>query len=489
MTPGSSAHPPYPLPHRTMEPYGASGEEPRSDPGAQTGLEERMWRLELGGAKSYPQRPDEADCNYYLRTGFCGYGARCRFNHPPDRSAVLGATRAGAVEYPERLGQPVCQYYMRTATCKFGVSCKFHHPKQGIGSAVPVALNYYGFPLRPGEKECSYYVKTGQCKFGAMCKFHHPQPAGIQVPTPGAGPQIAPVATPFMASAVYPAAQSPAVHSSQQYGVVVARSPVLSSYGPYGSVLLSPSMVPYHGWSPYPATVGPVASPSTQPSTGSSSVYGVTQLSPPVSGFPGQYQPLLPSFSASSGHQKEQSFPERPGQPECQYYMKTGYCKYGSSCRYHHPPDLISQEASVFLSPIGLPLRPGAPPCTYFAQHGVCKYGRACKFNHPMGMLSYSPSASSLADMPVAPYPVGSSIGTLAPSSSSSELRPEVTSGSVREVSSTRSSSSMSASSASIASVLLKSETASHSKSQKSGQNPGSSPGNNSRTTEDRSSI
>lgn len=53
-------------------------------------------------------------------------------------------------------------------------------------------------------------------------------------------------------SAVYPTAQSPAVHSSQQYGVVVARSPVLSSYGPYGSVFLSPSMVPYHGWSPYP---------------------------------------------------------------------------------------------------------------------------------------------------------------------------------------------------------------------------------------------
>ncbi|XP_056162340.1 zinc finger CCCH domain-containing protein 58 isoform X1 [Syzygium oleosum] len=457
-----------------MEPYGPPGEEPRSDPGAETGLEERVWRLELGGAKSYPERPDEADCIYYLRTGFCGYGARCRFNHPPDRSAilyasqVLGATRAGAVEYPERLGQPVCQYYMRTGTCKFGVSCKFHHPKQGIGSAVPVALNFYGYPLRPGEKECSYYVKTGQCKFGATCKFHHPQPAGIQVPTPGAAPQIAPVAAPVVPSAVYPTAQSPAVHSSQQYGVVVARSPVLSSYGPYGSVFLSPSMVPYHGWSPYPATVGPVASPSAQPSMGSGSVYGVTQLSPPMSGFPGQYQPLLSSFGASSGYQKDQSFPERPGQPECQYYMKTGYCKYGSSCRYHHPPDLISQEASVLLSPIGLPMRPGAPPCTYFAHHGVCKYGRACKFNHPMGMLSYSPSASSLADMPVAPYPVGSSIGTLAPSSSSSELRPELISGSLREASSTRSFSSTTASSASIGSVLSKSEAVSLSKSQKS---------------------
>ncbi|KAI3811663.1 hypothetical protein L1987_21390 [Smallanthus sonchifolius] len=38
------------------------------------------------------------------------------------------------------------------------------------------------------------------------------------------------------------------------------------------------------------------------------------------------------------------------------------------------------------------------------------------------------PYASSLADMPFAPYPVGSYISTLAPSSSSSELRPELTS-------------------------------------------------------------
>lgn len=50
-----------------------------------------MWQLGLGGAasdESYPQHPNEADCTYYLRTGFCGFGSRCRFNHPRDRGAV-----------------------------------------------------------------------------------------------------------------------------------------------------------------------------------------------------------------------------------------------------------------------------------------------------------------------------------------------------------------------------------------------------------------
>jgi hypothetical protein len=55
------------------------------------GNAEPMWQLGLGGAESYPERPDEADCIYYLRTGFCGYGSRCRFNHPRDRGAVISS--------------------------------------------------------------------------------------------------------------------------------------------------------------------------------------------------------------------------------------------------------------------------------------------------------------------------------------------------------------------------------------------------------------
>lgn len=56
---------------------------------------ESMWRLGLpGGDSLYPERPGEPDCTYYIRTGSCGYGERCRYNHPPDRGAVgiLGPT-------------------------------------------------------------------------------------------------------------------------------------------------------------------------------------------------------------------------------------------------------------------------------------------------------------------------------------------------------------------------------------------------------------
>lgn len=96
----------------------------------------------------------------------------------------------------------------------------------------------------------------------------------------------------------------------------------------------------------------------TQPSIGSSSVYGgVAPLSPSGTAYTtATYQSGGPSLTTTS---KEQSFPQRPDQPECQYFMRTGDCKFGASCRYHHPPlDAVQPQTGVLLSSIGLPLRP-----------------------------------------------------------------------------------------------------------------------------------
>lgn len=55
---------------------------------------ESMWQLGLGGpgdaavVVAYPERPGEPDCAYFMRTGTCGYGDRCRYNHPRERVLV-----------------------------------------------------------------------------------------------------------------------------------------------------------------------------------------------------------------------------------------------------------------------------------------------------------------------------------------------------------------------------------------------------------------
>lgn len=61
-------------------------------------------------------------------------------------------------------------------------------------------------------------------------------------------------------------------------------------------------------------------------------------------------------------HQQQQiqfeDYPERPGQPECSYYLKTGDCKYKSNCKYHHPKNRNVKSPPCALSDKGLPLRP-----------------------------------------------------------------------------------------------------------------------------------
>lgn len=51
-------------------------------------------------------------------------------------------------------------------------------------------------------------------------------------------------------------------------------------------------------------------------------------------------------------------FPERPGQPVCAYFLKTGDCKFKSGCRFHHPKNWAHKSDVCALSDKGLPLRP-----------------------------------------------------------------------------------------------------------------------------------
>ena len=221
-----------------------------------------------------------------------------------------------------------------------------------------------------GEKECSYYVWTGRCKFGLTCKFHHPEPAGALVPSP--------------APTFYPTVQAPTMASWQVARPAVLPAPYMQP--PYDSMVLSPTVVSVPGWSLYAVstipnsssvrnfricgflkqcclplsqpTVNPALSPGGQHSVQAGSLFDSSnQLSPSAPAFPGPYTSIS-SAGPSSSTQREQAFPQRPGQPDCHYFMRTGDCKFGPKCKYHHPPEWRMPRIDCVLSPVGLPLRP-----------------------------------------------------------------------------------------------------------------------------------
>ncbi|GJX13271.1 zinc finger CCCH domain-containing protein ZFN-like protein [Tanacetum coccineum] len=364
--------------------------------------------MEVMEAGPYPVRDGEPDCSYYIRTGLCRFGATCRFNHPPNRKLAI-ATAKMRGEYPDRAGQPECQYYLKTGTCKFGATCKFHHPRDKAGIAGRVSLNVLGYPLRTNEAECAYYLRTGQCKFGSTCKFHHPQPSNMMVS--------------YRGSPAYPTVQSPTSPGQQSYPGGITNwslsrasfiSPRWQAPSNYAPMILPQGVVSVPGWSAYGGHLGSISSSESQQQTGGNSqIYGTSRQS---DGTNEALQGTYPSYRTGYyAMPSENVFPERPGQPECQFYMKTGDCKFGAVCRFHHPRERMIPAPDCVLSPMGLPLRPGEPLCIFYSRYGICKFGPSCKFDHPMGVFAYNFSASTSADASNVRRLIGSSSTNMSP--------------------------------------------------------------------------
>ncbi|KAF3781991.1 Zinc finger CCCH domain-containing protein 67 [Nymphaea thermarum] len=335
-----------------------------------------------GSVFLFPQKPNEPDCAYYMKRGICKYGMNCRFNHPPERTRHQQVQVAKGNEgLPERVGQPECKFYLKTGTCKFGGACRYHHPREKDGAGGKPELNFLGLPIRLGEKECPFYMRTGSCKYATNCKFHHPDPTAIGACPPASGYHQGGGSFP-----VHPAGTSQAPASSwsvqmtsNDLGVSVEASP------PFMPVMLPPhpAVLPIPGWNGYPAPVAPLLSPEWH-------------QQPPSAPTVNDQSARKADFPMNQPHEPLDDFPERPGQPECQYFLKTGNCKFKGACKFHHPRSRVSKPLVCALSPMGLPLRPDQTVCLHYSRYGICKFGPACKFDHPLTYAYQSPLAATI---------------------------------------------------------------------------------------------
>ncbi|CAA0825507.1 Zinc finger CCCH domain-containing protein 43 [Striga hermonthica] len=302
---------------------------------------------------NYPMRPGAEDCAYYMKSGCCKFGSSCKFNHPPRRNTQVVKERAKyGGDNSERGGQTECKYYLASGGCRYGENCRFSHDSDNSSKSQVLEFNFLGLPIRSGEKECPFYMRTGTCKYASNCRFHHPEPTTVGEAASSSG---------------------------------------YDNGGSISSQLLSSSSVP--SWSS-PMAVNEAS--SFRPSVFSGG-QGAPSSDPEWSGYQApnyttsnRSLPTPPAF-ALSNLPTEISFlvldeyPERPGEPECSFFMKNGDCKFKSNCKFHHPKTHIRKPKadSFTLNDKGLPLRPDQPICTYYHRYGICKYGPACKYDHP----------------------------------------------------------------------------------------------------------
>ena len=90
----------------------------------------------------------------------------------------------------------------------------------------------------------------------------------------------------------------------------------------------------------------------------------------------------------------------RLGATNCEQYLHTGQCTYGSRCWFNHPPVSENTKKRVFIffhwaqvaelphGLLSLIQLPGARDCEQYLQTGQCSYGRRCRFNHPLTHLA-----------------------------------------------------------------------------------------------------
>ncbi|TYH34927.1 hypothetical protein ES332_D13G158900v1 [Gossypium tomentosum] len=341
----------------------------------------------------YPQRPGEKDCAHYMLTRTCKFGDSCKFDHPiwvPEGGIPywkeVPPVLAGE-SLPERPGEPDCPYFLKTQRCKFGSKCKFNHPKDKLDAPGDSEnLTVSGLPERPSEPPCAFYMKIGTCKFGSTCKFNHPKDIQIQLSLQNnVNCEQSDIAMKIggISGDIKPALY----HNSK--GLPVRPDEVdCPFYLKTGSCKYGSTCRYNHP--DRNAFVPPVALGHSLIASASNLNIGVVN---PASSL---YQTIDPRLSQTTLLAQQTMptlvgtqpvYPQRPGQTECDYYMKTGECKFGDRCKFHHPIDrLTTNEASqqaIKLTLAGLPRREGSVHCPYYMKTGTCKYGATCKFDHP----------------------------------------------------------------------------------------------------------
>lgn len=184
-----------------------------------------------------------------------------------------------------------CRDYLRTGRCKYGASCKYRHPpnvQSGGGMKGPIDPSEPLYPIRPNEPVCQYYMKHGTCKFGQACKFHHPaNMAGV-----GGGGSV----------------------NFQQQGTAAAGTASTSHHQ-----LINGNTVLVH----MPIASSPAGNGG-----------GVAVVRNEDGGTTWGGAGAIGGMDGASGIQ---ILPQRPDEPNCIYFLKNGRCKYGATCRYHHP--------------------------------------------------------------------------------------------------------------------------------------------------------
>jgi len=355
-------------------------------------------------------------------------------------------------QLPTRPGALKCKHYMRFGNCKFGDDCRYDHPpgeagvefdaergaRQTSSSVLPNGFAQTGgLPVRPGVNDCSFFLKTGMCKYGETCRWNHPSDKQSQEPN---NRYVKPEGDRMGGDRM----GGDRMGGDRMGGDRMSGGGMGGGFGGGGMGGGGMGMMGMGGANEWEMHMSDQNRPyyyntRTHESTWDlppAMMMGMMGMMGGLGGGGGMGGGGMGGGSMGGGGRQNQvaglvngQHPIRPGQSDCGFYVKTGYCKFGETCKYNHPPELlgvgsgpppssgykkveirsekgvITQERGAFnkdrgsgmTTAEGYPLRPGQGDCPFYMKTGQCKFTTTCKYNHPHKGLSGLPDASAMS--------------------------------------------------------------------------------------------
>jgi len=223
-------------------------------------------------------------------------------SNPPPGSVTSGSGLAVSGE--------ICQFFARAGWCKYGDACRHSHAgatgeSTALSPAMAAQLAGLGLGTSLGAvqqsgvsgEQCQFFARAGWCKFGDTCRYTHASSGlggGAAVPPPAAGGLASGEICQFFARAGW-----------CKYGDACRHSHIT---GASSNTLAA-------------ATVGALGA---------------------MAGLGGLGTVMKPANPGDANPPTETQAGE-----VCQFFAKTGWCKYGDACRHIHASQTSDLDATL----------------------------------------------------------------------------------------------------------------------------------------------
>lgn len=165
------------------------------------------------------------------------------------------------------------------------------------------------YPLRPSEADCRDYLRTGRCKYGEACKYNHP-------PEVESGGGIKPM------------------NPSEPIFPIRPTEPPCQYFLKHGTCKFAQSCKFNH-----PRVLSSPVGGEGDVNNGVVSIGQFVHVTSNATS--GAKTGELPSHFMTSST-SVQVLPQRPTETNCIFFLRNGRCKYGATCKFHHPLDAIN---------------------------------------------------------------------------------------------------------------------------------------------------